>query len=423
MEYLKKTLGNGARLIFTSMPSAQSVGINVFVGTGSRNETEKNNGLSHFLEHMVFKGTKSFPSSKIISEEIEGVGGVLNGYNSESVTNYWCKVLPQHFGKVFAVVSGLVTEALVREEEIENERGVILEEINRKEDNPQDKIFENINQITFPGHPLGWSTLGRGEVIKSLSQKDFLDYREKYYVALNIVVSVAGNIGQDLVFSKFEEIFGNLRVGAGKKLNPFKYQQEEPEIFLESKKTEQAYFCLSLRGLSLGDPDRYKLFLLNSVLGQGMSSRLFLNIREKGLAYFVGSSPDLMVDTGALLVYAGFNVGRIEEALKAVLAELKRLKDEVVVGDEFYKGVEKQKGPMLFQLEDPVELAEWYGKQEVLKGEIETEEDFIKNLEAVTAAQVQNLAKSFLNPKNLSLAIIGPYSKAQEDEFKKLLKI
>lgn len=421
MEYVKRQLPNGVRLIFVPMKESHSVGIHIFVGTGSRNEDVKINGLSHFLEHMVFKGTKSYENSRIISEEVEGVGGIINAYTSDSVTNYHVKVTPDHFESAMSLVSSLVLEPLIRDEDINNERGVILEEINRKEDNPQEKVFEDIAAITFPNHALGRPTLGRSEVIKRVSRNDFLDYRGRYYVSGNIVISIAGNIKKEQAISEFERIFSSLPLATPPNIHQFSVQQKRPQIFLESKKTEQAHFCLSVRGLSIFDKRRFPLFLLDSVLGSGMSSRLFLNIREKGLAYSVGSSPDLVADTGALFVYAGFSVARIAEALRAVMRELSNFKKEVVGVGEFQKALAKQKGPILFHLEDPENVAEWYGKQEVMKGEIETEETFIKKLSAVTPEDVKNLAEEFLNSRNLNLAIIGPYEEKQKEGLQNLL--
>lgn len=423
MEYVKRQLPNGVRLIFVPMKESHSVGIHIFVGTGSRNEDVKINGLSHFLEHMVFKGTKSYENSRIISEEVEGVGGIINAYTSDSVTNYHVKVTPDHFESAMSLVSSLVLEPLIRDEDINNERGVILEEINRKEDSPQEKVFEDIAAITFPNHALGRPTLGRPGVIKRVSRNDFLDYRGRYYVSGNIVISIAGNIKKEQAISEFERIFLSLPPATPPNTHPFSVQQKRPQIFLESKKTEQAHFCLSVRGLSIFDKRRFPLFLLDSVLGSGMSSRLFLNIREKGLAYSVGSSPDLVADTGALFVYAGFSVSRINEALGAVMNELSRLKKDLVGVGEFQKALAKQKGPILFHLEDPENVAEWYGKQEIMKGQIETEETFIQKLSEVTPADVKKLAGDFLVPQNLNLAIIGPYEEKQKNELHKLLTL
>ena len=421
MEYSKHTLPNGVRLVFTPMPASHSVGVNIFVGTGSRNEPKEINGLSHFLEHIVFKGTKSFENSKVISEEIEGVGGIINAYTSDSVTNFHVKVTAEHFVKAFALVSSLVLEPLIREDDINKERGVILEEINRKEDNPQDKVFEDIAAITFPNHALGRPTLGTPDVVKGITRADFVDYRNKYYVSENLVVSIAGNITYEMALEQFTRAFSSLPKAQAPGIVTFTAHQTEPHIFIEAKKTEQAHFCLSVRGLNIYDEKRFPLFLLDSVLGSGMSSRLFLNIREKGLAYSVGSSPDLVTDTGALFVYAGFSVGRIAEALSAVMGELRNFKTDLVAVGEFAKALAKQKGPILFHLEDPENVAEWYGKQEIMKGEIETEETFIQKLSNLRPSDVKALANDFLTSKNLNLAIIGPYKEKQKEGLQKLL--
>lgn len=422
MKYLKHILPNGCRLIFTPMPQSHSVGINLIVGVGSRHETKEVSGLSHFIEHMAFKGTKSFKDSKEVSEAVEGVGGILNAYTSESLTNYHAKVVPEHFGQAFQVIADLVLHPRLRPQDIDDERGVILEEINRKEDDPQEKVMENIARFTFADHPLGWPTLGRPEVIKSLKRQDFLGYRQSRYTSSSMVVSVAGNVSEEAVLKKFQEDFGPLSGSKRPSLDRFFSRQKEPQVFLEEKKTEQAHFCLSLRGLNLLDERRYALSLLNSVLGAGMSSRLFLNIREKGLAYSVGSFPDLVIDTGALFVFAGFNVARIKEALKAVLAELKRLKEELVGEAEFAKALEKQKGPMLFHLEDPEAVAGWYGNQEIGKDEIQTEEELLQRLSGVSRTDIQSLAQDLFRPENLNLAIIGPYEQKKKDELLELLK-
>ena len=421
MKFIKHALPNGVRLVFTPMPFSHCVGINIFVGTGSRNEALKINGVSHFLEHMVFKGTRSYGDPKTISEEIEGVGGVLNAYTSESVTNFHVKVTPEHFTKAFSLVSSLVLEPLLREEDIQKEKGVIVEEINRKEDNPQEKVFENIAGITFPKHPLGRPTLGTPRVINSLTRSDFVNYLAKYYVSRNLVISIAGNISQDQAVSVFTKTFSLLPEVPVPKPVPFSVRQTSPSILLERKETEQAHFCLSVRGLSIFDERRLPLFLMDSILGSGMSSRLFLNIREKGLAYSVGSSPDLVADTGALFVYAGFSVSRIKEALGAVMNELRSLKKELIGLDEFKKAFEKQKGPILFHLEDPENVAEWYGKQEIMKGEIETEEQFLADLSKVKPSDVRDLANEFLIPENLNLSIIGPYEEKQKQKLLSLL--
>ncbi|MCL5004043.1 MAG: insulinase family protein [Patescibacteria group bacterium] len=422
MKYIRQTLANGVRLIFTPMPQSLSVGVNVFVGTGSRNEAAQINGISHFLEHLVFKGTKKYENSRIISESIEGLGGMINAYTSDSLTNFHARVTPPHFEEAFRVVASLVLEPLLRPKDIDAEKGVIIEEINRKEDDPQDKVFEHIARLTFPNHPLGRPTLGSSEVIRSLSQKDFLDYRAENYVSQNTVVSIAGNISEDRAVTMFENKFSSLTKNSSSPLNKFFAVQLEPQVFLEKKETEQAHFCLSLRGLSLFDERRYALAVLNSILGAGMSSRLFLNIREKGLAYSVGSLPDLLVDTGALYVFAGFSVSRINEALAAVMGELKRLKEEQVGEEELKKALEKIKGPLYFELEDPAAVGDWYGKQEVMKGEIETEEEYLKSLTAVTPKDVRGLANDLLDKRNLNLAIIGPYKEEKKAELLKLLK-
>jgi predicted Zn-dependent peptidase len=426
LPYERTVLANGVRVIFVPMPLAKSVTVSIMVGTGSRYETDQNAGVSHFLEHLVFKGTKNRPTQREISLAIEGMGGIINAWTDCEMTAFWTKVLPSHFADSFDVLADIFLNPLFREKDVEGERGVILEEKKRSEDIPEERIFEVFLETLYGKQPLGRRIIGREEFLKKATNKDLISYRKKNYKAGGIAVVVAGNIsqmgGEKKALESVDRYFNGLTKGERMPYARIKEDQRKPVFKLLQKKTEQAHLCLGFRIFNNSHPDHYKMAVLNSVLGRGMSSRFFEEIRRKrGLCYHISSSDDYFMDTGIWNVYAGLNTAKIEEAIKAILVEINKVKEEKVPQQELNFAKEKIKGPFLFSMESTNAVVDFYGRQELLYPEIETPEEVIAKIDKVTAGDVLDLARNYFTNERLNLSIIGPFK--GESRFEKVLKI
>lgn len=422
LPYHQTTLPNGLRLITVPMPSAHSVSVSVFLKAGSRLEEEPVNGLAHFLEHMVFKGTQKYPNQKEISEAVEGVGGILNAYTSEEEVCFWVKVTKDYFERGLEVLSELCCSPLIEEVQIEKERGVIIEEIRRYEDNPAVLILHKISEVFWGGNSLGRPILGSEENIKKMERKDFVNFRDQFYQTPSAVVAVAGNIDSEQISDLVAQYFLRLPHERKTEFQKVEEGQTKPAFGLYSRKTEQAHLCLGVRGLSYFSEDEPVLDVLNTVLGEGMSSRLWLEIREKkGLAYSIHSLSDSYAETGALIAHAGANITKIDQAIAAILLEFRRLKTEEVLDEELRQAKERIKGPFLFSLENTHAVAQFYGGQELLKEEIETPEEKIAKIEKVTSSDIRRVANEIFRPEKLNLALIGPFE--DKIRFEKLLDL
>src|SRR3990170_3853202 len=330
MEYQKTTLDNGLRVISVSMPHTRSVSVNIFVGTGSRYESDAEAGISHFAEHMFFKGTERRPTAREISEAIDGVGGVINAGTDRELTVFWAKVARPHFELAFDVLVDIMRNSRMDATEIEKERQVIIEEINMLRDDPREWVDVLIDETLWPGHALGRDVIGTKETVSSFDRARILGYIDSHYTPGNTVVSVAGNVEHEQVVEMVQQTLSNWAPGSIGFWEPAVRTQTAPVCRIGWKKTEQAHFCLAVPALSSRHPDRYALVLLNVILGEGMSSRLFQEIREKrSLAYDVHSYISHFLDTGAATIYAGVDPTRIEGALEGVIGELERLKDDL----------------------------------------------------------------------------------------------
>jgi predicted Zn-dependent peptidase len=419
----KTTLKNGLRVLTYEMPDVRSVSTIVFVKTGSRNESSKENGLSHFLEHMVFKGTKKYPSQAAVAEAIEGIGGELNAWTSYDHTAYWNKVPKERLSTSIDVVSEMILNPLLKPEDLERERGVIVEEIHRYQDIPQRYVEDLAMRLTFPDHPLGQFVIGTEENIRSFPTDEFKRYMQDWYKPKNMVAVVAGAADHGTVEKEFKERWDAFPDKPFGGVQLFKSSQKEPALEVFQKKTDQAHLMLVFRAYSFEDPRRYTLALLNAILGEGMSSRLFMRIREqKGLAYSISSSVDHFEDTGVLYVHAGLNLGKLDDAIKAVVEELKILKERLVPGRELARVKEYLRGALSLSLDESEAMAGWFGKQELFENKTETPDEVIAKLSAVTEKQIQDVAKDIFVAKNANLAVIGPLkTEAVESKWKKSL--
>ena len=404
----KTTLDNGLRIVTASIPHVHSVSIGVIVGAGSRYENPQQAGISHFIEHLCFKGTRKRPTSKEISEAIEGVGGVLNGGTDKELTIYWCKVAKPHFPIAIDVLADMLSHSRFEPEEVEKERQVIIEEINMSFDSPQYRVDLLLDEVMWPDQPLGRDVAGSKATVNKMTRKDMLKYLGHQYVANNAVVSVAGDITHKEIVAGLEKGFGHWRRDARQEWFPVDRLQKRPRLRIEERDSEQAHLCLAVPGLSLRDPDRFTLDLLSAMLGEGMSSRLFLEIREKkGLAYAISSCVDHFLDTGALTIYAGVDPKQVPATVAAILAELNRIKEGIPAA-ELKKTKEYCKGRMLLRMEDTRSVSSWLGGQEFLLGHIMTIEQVISKIEAIEDRDLMRVARRLFVNNMLNLAIVGP---------------
>jgi predicted Zn-dependent peptidase len=419
--YQKTTLDNGLRLITATLPHTRSVAIGFFVGTGSRYETETQAGISHFIEHLCFKGTAKRPTAKEISTAIESVGGTLNGGTDKELTVYWAKVAQPHFQLALDVLADMVLSPRFDPQDIETERRVIIEEINLTNDSPPQRVALLIDELLWPEHPLGRDIAGSKETVSAITRDMLLGYLLTYYQPSNVVVSIAGDINHQEVVAAVSQALGSWKA---QQPHPqvLAYQEKPfPRLRIEVRDTEQVHLCLALPGLPLLHPKRFTLDLLNVILGEGMSSRLFSEIRDKrGLAYSISSYVDHFADTGSLIISAGVEVKNLKVAIMAILEQLSQLKEKVPES-ELTKAKEFSKGRLLLRMEDSRSVAGWIGGQEILTGRILSVDEVMSIIDAITTEEVEQLAKELLVGSRLRLAVIGP---VQPDEpLEELLKL
>jgi len=409
MNYTIETWKSGLRTIFVPMTGTQTVSVFVLVGAGSRYETKEINGISHFLEHMAFKGTVKRPDKVAIAKELDGVGAEFNAYTGQEYTGYWVKVDREHIELAVDVVSDIFLHSTLPADEIEKERGVILGEIDLQQDSPLRQAWDTFNALMLGDQPSGWTILGPKEVIRSLKRDDFFAYRDKYYKAPNVVVVVAGNIELDATKALVKDYFREVPSGETPKAEAVRWEQDAPRIEAGSTKFDQSHLMLGTWAFDYHDERRHALQILEVILGQGMSSRLFLKVREDlGLGYYVRGDTSQYNDYGFFEVRAGVDADRLEEAVGAILEELKRIKNEEVDGEELAKAFRYIKGRTLIDLEASDEVAAHFGHMALERGEILTPEEEFSKLEKVTPAEVSRVAQELFTDQLLNLAIVGP---------------
>ena len=419
--YQKSVLQNGLRIITNPMPHTRSVCITILIGAGSRYERVEEGGASHFIEHLCFKGTDKRATSKEISEAIEGVGGMLNAGTDKELTIYFCKVARPHFPLALDIMVDMLRHSKFEAQDMDKERQVIIEELNMSMDSPQQRVNMLIDEVVWPDQALGRDVAGSKETVTTLTRQALLDYFACQYMPKNTVISIAGDIGHEEVLAALSGAFDDWATGGLQPFLPAEDSQQAPRLRLERRKTEQAHFCLAFRGLSYLDPDRFKLDLLNVILGEGMSSRLFLEIREKrGLAYDIHSYVDHFRDSGAVTVYAGVEPRLAAPAIAAILDELRRLRDRVPEV-ELTKAKELTKGRLMLRMEDTRRVAAWLGGQELLTGHIRTVDEITSIIDAITARDLEPVARELLITEKLSLALVGPFT--SENRFRGLLQL
>jgi predicted Zn-dependent peptidase len=408
-EIIQTKLPNGLRVITAPMPWLRSVSVAVFVGAGSRYEEPHTNGVSHFLEHLFFGGTKKRPTSREISEAIESVGGYFNAYTGEDRTCFYAKVPAAHTERAFDVLADMLTESVFDPAKIDRERGVVTEEINIYNDDPSKQVRELFSPLMWPDQPLGMTVLGPKEVIASLDRETITQYVRERYQAGNMVLTVTGAIEPREVELLADRYFGNLASERTPSEALPAHEVPGPRVQLKVREADQAHFMIGAYAPSLTDDRRFAAKLLSAVLGEGMSSRLFLNVRERqGLAYSVYSYHDPLVDTGSISVKAGVTIEKAEEAVGAVIEEFDRLASELTPESEFTKAKEQTKGALELRLEDPGSLNDWLGSQSLLLDEVWEVSRVLSAYEVVTAEAVRELAAEIFRPENRHLVMVSP---------------
>ena len=405
---------NGLSVITSPMPHTRSVTICAFIKTGSRYETPSSSGISHLLEHMVFKGTKNFPNPRMISEGIEKVGGSMNASTDRELTIYWCKVPSDYLSAALAIIRDMLVEPLLLADDLDKEKSVVLEEIHMSLDDPSSKAELLLEELLWTGHPLGQSIAGSEESLNGIKLSELTDYWRLQYSPANTVLSIAGNVEVKSVLGEIEQLFGDWASTSHLPFEAFTSHQDSPAILLETKKTQQTQVCLAFHGVSVTDNQRDAVNLLDTVLGDGMSSRLFVELREnKALTYDIHSYSNQLTDCGSFHINSGVDSKRLHHALSGIMAELKGIKQNITE-DELTKAKTLQKGRMELRLEDSRNVAIWLGGQQVSQGFIKSPEQIIDDMERVSLEEVMQSAQRIFNLENLNLVILGPHRSSEK---------
>lgn len=413
MKPISRDLKNGMRAIVVPMKGAASMTFMVFVRVGSRYESRDINGVSHFIEHLMFKGTKRRPDTLMIAKELDRYGAEYNAFTSKDLTAYYIKMDAAQTPLAIDMLHDMLFHSRYDAKEIDRERGVIVEEINMYEDNPRMHIEDLIEGALFPDSTLGWNIAGPRKVIKTVPREKLIAYRDKYYVPSRMTVVVAGKVDKN-IWKILDKTFGSVKppkTPADKSFVPFKTPNrlKEPLMF-QDKKTEQAQLSLAFHGLGLGDKRMPAANLLGTILGGSMSSRLFIQVRERrGLCYSISAGHQAMEDTGVFTILTGLDKTRIKEAVKVIWDELRKIATEPVGADELRRAKDHVRGKLTLALEDSSSYADWYGRQWIFQKKAETPEARLKRLEAVTPSDIRKLAAELFQKRHMAAAVIGPF--------------
>ncbi|MFH1402452.1 MAG: pitrilysin family protein [Patescibacteria group bacterium] len=409
MQYKKKILKNGMRIITIPMQGNKTTTVLILVEAGTDYEKKEINGISHFLEHMCFKGTTRRPTSKDITLELDKLGSQYNAFTGHEMTGYYAKAHFKHNEKLLDILADMYLNPVFDENEIKKEKGVIIEEINMYEDLPMKKIFNVFLKLLYGDQPAGQDTLGPKKNIQKMKQQDFIDYRKTRYTAENTTVVVAGKFDEKKMITEIEKKFKDINTKKSLKKLKVKEQQTKPQVAIEYKKSDQSHLVLGVRAFSIFDKDVMTASLLTSVLGAGMSSRLWQKLRdEMGVCYYVRSFNMARIDSGFVRVSAGVDNKRVAEVVQVVLEEFKKLKEELVPEEELQKVKDYIIGNLYLSLEASDEVAEYYGDQEILRNKILTPQEKVEKIKAISAIDIKRVANKIFKNEKLNLAIIGP---------------
>ncbi len=417
MKFNKTILANGLRLITVPMIDNPSVTVLVMVEAGSKYETKEISGLSHFLEHMVFKGTPKRPKAIDISRELDSFGAHYNAFTGQELTGYYAKVSSNKLDEVLDIVSDLYLNPLFETTEIEKEKGVIVEEIRMYQDMPNRDVQDVLNTLMHGDQPAGWNIAGTESNVRSFTREQLISYRNAHYVSNATTVVVSGSFDENTITSKIEKYFGNIKISPKQNKKPVIENQSVSAIKLKFKETDQTHIAMAVRTFSIFDQRAPTLNVLSTILGKGMSSRLFSKMRDQlGICYYINAGANLSTDHGDLSISAGVDVSRIDEAIKGILEECRRFKDELVSEVELQKAKDNIAGTSMLELETSEARSEFFGSQEVIKGKVDSLEEILAKIRKVTALDIQKLAQEIFVDKNLNMAIVGKIK--DENRFK-----
>lgn len=415
MQYAKHVLPNGLRLITITDEALPTVTVMALVETGSKYEHKEVNGISHFLEHMCFKGTTKRPGTRLIAEELDSLGAQYNAFTSQEFTGYYAKVARGKEGKALEIVSDLYQNPLFDEAEINRERGVIIEEMNMYEDIPSRRVQDDILALMYGDQPAGWTILGDPNVIKTVTREDFLKYRGKHYLPQSTIIVVAGAVDPAVIRTQVEELTKALPAGEKEGKLSVNTTQTAPRATVRFKQSDQSHVVVSWHGYAVGDDRTYATRVLATILGGTMSSRLWQKVREElGAAYYVRAGHDAYTDHGVFQMSAGLDTDRLPLVLSAMIGEVRRLVQEGVTDVELTRAKDSITGTFAMGLERSDDMAEYYGLHEVLTGEALTPEDFVAHITAVTKEDIARVAQEIFKNEHCNCAIIGPHKDAQE---------
>lgn len=419
--FKKTTLKNGLRIITVPQKGTKAVTVLVLVATGSKYENKEINGISHFLEHMFFKGTKKRPTPITIAEPLDRVGGIYNAFTGEEYTGYFAKVDAEHFDLALDVISDIYLNSKLDSKEIKKEKRVIIEEINMYYDHPSSYIQSLWNKVLYGDQPAGRDIAGTKESVSKISQKQLVDYMKTQYTASNTIICIAGNISKN-VEAKAKRYFSKINTGNIIEKPLVIEKQTQPESLVNFKNTDQTHFCLGVRAYNLFHPHRFTLELLGLILGGMMSSRLFIKVREElGLAYYVKTGVSSDPDTGCLVTQAGVDNKRAKKAISAVLKEYKRISQNKISSKELKKAKDHFKGKMTLLFEASDARASFYALQELIENKILTPEEIYAKINKVSVNDILKVSKDIFKPEKLNLALIGPFK--DKIKFQKILKL
>jgi predicted Zn-dependent peptidase len=419
--YERTQLANGIRVLTAPMPHAQSTSCLLMYAAGSRYEEKDTNGIAHFAEHMFFKGTERRPTSRDITTEIDSIGGEFNAFTGKEYTGYYVKCAAEQRGTAFDVLVDMLRHSKFEPEEIDREKGVIVEEMNMYCDTPRDYIGGLYDSLLYGDQPLGWDIIGSKETVRAATRETFTGYIDRWYKPERMVVGVGGRIDGDII-EELEGLLGDLEPATTGTPQPAQIAGDGgPRVLLHTKPSDQAHVCVGVRSYPLIHPDRYALQLLTTVLGGGMSSRLFTEVRERrGLAYYVFGYNNSYTDAGSLYAQGGVDINRIDDAISTIVREVRRIAEEPVPAAELQKARNSAKGRFVLQLESPHGTIMFGLRREVLEGRAIEPSEVLAGLDAVTVEDVQRVAQDVIGGKGLNLALIGPFE--DSDRFEKLLE-
>ena len=419
--FKKLRLQNSLRSIFVPQKDIQSVTVLILVGTGSKYEKKEENGISHFLEHMYFKGTKKRPSPKEISQVLDKVGGIYNAFTSQEYTGFFAKVSAEKINLALDWVSDILLNSIFPEKEIEKEKKVIEEEINMIRDNPMSLVSLAWQKVLYGDQPAGWPITGTKETIKNITRERLLDYMKSQYVAQNMVLVLAGNFNENYAIKQIKKYFGKVKRGKFRQREKLIEKQEKPNLILEKKETDQAHLLLGVRGVNLFDEKKYLQSILATILGGMTSSRLFQKIREKmGIAYYIFTESHSDLDSGYLVTGAGLKLESLEKGILEILKEYKKISENLTIS-ELATAKENIKGKLSLSLEESEHRASFFALQELLENRVLTPSQIFEKIEKITLSQVKAFARQIFKPKNLNLALVSPFK--EKEKFEKILKL